>query len=270
MKLRVLMDNHTEIDAYYLGEPAVSYWIEDEGQKFLFDTGYSDAFLKNAVAMGIDLTEAEAVLLSHSHNDHTGGLCSLLSLPFGRKPGIIACPDAVLPHELDGMDIGSPMQKAELEQAAELTLTKEPLWLTERLVFLGEIPREMPFEPEYAIGTVIREGGQEQDFMRDDTALAYCGRDGLSIITGCSHAGICNMISYAKKVTGIRQVRSVLGGFHLFEPDERAKETIAFLKQERIPELYPCHCTSFQVRAALHAECPCGEIGVGMELEGRP
>ena len=69
----------------------------------------------------------------------------------------------------------------------------------------------MPFEPEYAIGTVIREGGQEQDFMRDDTALAYCGRDGLSIITGCSHAGICNMISYAKKVTGIRQVRSVLG-----------------------------------------------------------
>ena len=128
----------------------------------------------------------------------------------------------------------------------------------------------MPFEPEYAIGTVIREGGQEQDFMRDDTALAYCGRDGLSIITGCSHAGICNMISYAKKVTGIRQVRSVLGGFHLFEPDERAKETIAFLKQERIPELYPCHCTSFQVRAALHAECPCGEIGVGMELEWRP
>ena len=76
------------------------------------------------------------------------------------------------------------MQKAELEQAAELTLTKEPLWLTERLVFLGEIPREMPFEPEYAIGTVIRGGGQEQDFMRDDTALAYCGRDGLSIITG--------------------------------------------------------------------------------------
>ena len=53
MKLRVLMDNHTEIDAYYLGEPAVSYWIEDEGRKFLFDTGYSDAFLKNAAADSI-------------------------------------------------------------------------------------------------------------------------------------------------------------------------------------------------------------------------
>ncbi len=219
MKLRVLMDNHTEIDAYYLGEPAVSCRIEDEGRNFLFDTGYSDAFLKNAAAMGTDLTEAEAILLSHSHNDHTGGLRSLLALPFGRKPKVIACPDAVLPHELDGMDIGSPLRKAELAQATELILTKESLWLTERLVFLGEIPREIPFEPKYAIGMVMRAGGREPDFMRDDTALAYCGESGLSIITGCSHAGICNMISYAKKVTGIRQVRSVLGGFHLFELD---------------------------------------------------
>lgn len=267
MKLKVLMDNHTEIDAYYLGEPAVSYWIEDEGRKFLFDTGYSDAFLKNAAAMGIDLAEAEAILLSHSHIDHTGGLRPLLALPFGRKPKIIACPDALLPHELEGMDIGCPMGRAELEQAAELALAKEPLWLTERLVFLGEIPREMAFEPEYAIGTVARESGREPDFMRDDTALAYCGAGGLSIITGCSHAGICNIISYAQKVTGVRRVRSVLGGFHLFELDGRAKETIAFLKREGIPELYPCHCTSFRVRAALHGECPCGEVGVGMELE---
>lgn len=48
MKLTVLMDNHTEIDVYHLGEPAVSYWLEADGKRFLFDTGYSDAFLKNA------------------------------------------------------------------------------------------------------------------------------------------------------------------------------------------------------------------------------
>lgn len=58
MKLTVLMDNHTEIDVYHLGEPAVSYWLEADGKRFLFDTGYSDAFLKNAKAMGIDLTTA--------------------------------------------------------------------------------------------------------------------------------------------------------------------------------------------------------------------
>ena len=70
MKLTVLMDNHTEIDVYHLGEPAVSYWLEADGKRFLFDTGYSDAFLKNAKAMGIDLTTADAILLSHGHNDH--------------------------------------------------------------------------------------------------------------------------------------------------------------------------------------------------------
>ena len=63
MKVRILMDNHTEIDVYYLGEPAVSYWLETEGKTFLFDAGYSDAFLKNAKEMDIDVTQTEAVTL---------------------------------------------------------------------------------------------------------------------------------------------------------------------------------------------------------------
>ena len=55
MKLRVLVDNNTYIDRYYLGEPAVSYYIECDGIRLLFDAGYSDVFLKNAEALGIDL-----------------------------------------------------------------------------------------------------------------------------------------------------------------------------------------------------------------------
>lgn len=269
MKLRILMDNHTEIDVYYLGEPAVSYWIETEGKAFLFDAGYSDAFLKNAADMGIDVAKADAILLSHSHNDHTGGLQSLLQQGTGlaEKTKCIAHPDVFLPHALDGMDIGSPVTAAELAEKVDLQLTKEPVWLTEKLVWLGEIPRTSDFEPAYAIGTVERDGRKEADFIPDDTALAYIGEKGLSIITGCSHAGICNIIAYAKKVTGVEKVQSVLGGFHLFEVDERAKKTIAFLQKETIPELYPCHCTSFAVRAALHAASPVKEVAVGTELE---
>ena len=55
MRLTVLMDNNTYIDRYYLGEPAVAYYIEDGEKKILFDTAYSGAFLNNADAMGIDL-----------------------------------------------------------------------------------------------------------------------------------------------------------------------------------------------------------------------
>ncbi len=267
MKLRILMDNHTEIDVYHLGEPAVSYWLETEGKAFLFDVAYSDAFLKNARDMEIDITQAAAVLLSHSHNDHTGGLQFLKKLDFPKKPLFIAHPDALLPHDWNGMDIGSPVSEGELAEVFEMKLTKEPVWLTEKLVWLGEIPRMQPFEPAYAIGTVEKGGEKQADYIIDDTALAYVGEKGLSIITGCSHAGICNIIEYAKKLTGVEQVQSVLGGFHLFQVDERAKATISYLKEENIPELYPCHCTSFAVRAALHAECPVQEVAVGRELQ---
>jgi len=267
MKLKILMDNHTEIDVYYLGEPAVSYWIETEGKHFLFDAAYSDAFLKNAKDMEIDVTKAEAVLLSHSHNDHTGGLKPLLELDYEKKPRFIAHPDALLPHDWNGMDIGSPVAEEALAERFELHLTKEPVWLTEKLVWLGEIPRVQSFEPAYAIGTVEKNGKKEDDYIVDDTALAYVGEKGLSIITGCSHAGICNIIAYAKQLTGVEQVQSVLGGFHLFDVDERAKETIAYLKREQIPELYPCHCTSFAVRVALHQECPVKGLWVCKELE---
>lgn len=267
MKVRILMDNHTEIDVYYLGEPAVSYWLETEGKVFLFDAGYSDAFLKNAKDMDIDVTQAEAVLLSHSHIDHTGGLQFLTELKFPKKPRFIAHPDAILPHDWNGMDIGSPVSAEKLAEKFIIELTKEPVWLTEKLVWLGEIPHTLDFEPAYAIGTVEKDGVKTADYIPDDTALVYVGEKGLSIITGCSHAGICNIITYAKKLTGVERVQSVLGGFHLFDVDERAKATIAYLKKENISELYPCHCTSFAVRAALHAEAPVKEVAVGTELE---
>lgn len=55
MKLTILVDNNTYIDKYYYGEPAVSYYIETEGKRVLFDTGYSDVILRNAEKMGINL-----------------------------------------------------------------------------------------------------------------------------------------------------------------------------------------------------------------------
>lgn len=73
MKLTVLVDNNTLIDQYLLGEPAVSYYIEDEDEKILFDTGYSDVFIRNVEKLHINLADITKIVFSHGHNDHTGG-----------------------------------------------------------------------------------------------------------------------------------------------------------------------------------------------------
>ena len=93
MKLTVLIDNNTYIDEYYIGEPALSYYIEDENERLLFDTGYSDAFIRNAQAMNIDLSAISTLVLSHGHNDHTGGIKYLMNQYPDCKCKIVAHPD---------------------------------------------------------------------------------------------------------------------------------------------------------------------------------
>ena len=68
------------IDRYFLGEPGVSYLIQDEGREILFDVGYSDVFIKNAQKMNIHLRNLNFIVLSHGHLDHTWGLVTLIKL----------------------------------------------------------------------------------------------------------------------------------------------------------------------------------------------
>jgi len=266
MKITVLMDNNTYIDKYYLGEPAVSYYIETEGKKILFDAGYSDAFIKNAVSMGIELSDLGIVALSHGHNDHTGGLKDLIKIEFNNIPKLVAHPDAFLDKEIDDLKIGCPVAQTELKKYFNIEYYTKPKKLTDKLIFLGEIPVSNDFEIRYSIGNTVRNGNTEEDYMLDDTALVYMGDKGLYIVTGCSHSGICNIVSYAKKITGEDKIEAIIGGFHLFDINERTVRTMDFLAKENIPIMYPCHCTSFKVRAKLSDIANVAEVGVGLEL----
>jgi 7,8-dihydropterin-6-yl-methyl-4-(beta-D-ribofuranosyl)aminobenzene 5'-phosphate synthase len=70
-------------------------------------------------------------------------------------------------------------------------LSAEPIWLTDRLVFLGQIPPANHFEPRPSIGSLKNASGIKEERLLADSALAYCAREGLVIIAGCSLAGIC-------------------------------------------------------------------------------
>lgn len=266
LKLKILIDNNTYIDHYYYGEPAFCCHLETGGQRILFDAGYSAMFMDNAAQDGLDLSQVSAVVISHGHNDHTGGLGPFLE-KFGRPDlRLIAHPQAFKPKTLEGLDIGSPLSGEELSRRAALILTKDPLEIAPNLYFLGEIPLQHDFETQSPIGQLIDGGGAQDDYIIEDSALAYKGQNGLYVITGCSHRGICNIIEQAKEVCGDKRVLGVIGGFHLFKNDRRVEKTVEYFLASGIKELYPCHCVSFEVKAAINQVLKVNEVGVGLEI----
>ena len=106
------------------------------------------------------------------------------------------------------------------------------------------------------------------DYVMDDSALAIKTEDGLVVVTGCSHAGIANIIEYAKQVTGENHIVSVIGGFHLQDADEdRLTQTGDYLKALSPDSLYPCHCTDLAAKISLARFIKINEVGVGLKLD---
>ena len=101
----------------------------------------------------------------------------------------------------------------------------------------------------------------------EDSALVYEHSDGLFIITGCSHAGICNIIEYAKQVCNDERILGVIGGFHLFEVNDQIVKTIDYLQENNIQYLYPAHCVSLDVKIEMAKQLKIREVGVGLVLE---
>lgn len=264
MKITVLMDNYTYIDQYYLGEPAAAYLLETGEKTILLDTGYSAVTLENAGRMGIDLSKVTDVVISHGHNDHTGGLLPFLAAHPGNV-NIHLHPDALLKKRCDGLDVGIPFDPAALPGHAKLCLSNVPKEIAPNVLFLGEIPRMNPLEAP-AVGETDRCGVFEPDFLLDDTALAITTADGLFILTGCSHAGICNMVQYASALTGESRIAGILGGLHLFECNEQAAFVTERLLALGVKTLYPCHCTSLAVKTMLAQHFDVKEVGVGFTL----
>ncbi len=275
MQLTVLVDNNTIIDRYFLAEPGLSFLIEDENLSVLFDTGYSDIFIKNAQKMGKNLAHLDYIVLSHSHLDHTWGIEPYLRYltelaiehrSFSR-PVLVAHPESLTGVSAHGLrEIGSLISKNRLAKHFDLQLSKKPQFLTDNLIFLGEIPGTNDFEGVLPFGR--KDGSNEDDMVIEDSALVYKTSNGLVIITGCSHSGICNIIEYAKKVCKDQKILDVIGGFHLLNPTKRQMEgTISYFENLCPNSVYACHCTDLASKIALSRVVNIKEVGVGLSLQ---
>ncbi len=274
MEITVLVDNNTLIDRYFLAEPGLSLLIQDDEMTVLFDTGYSDIFLKNAAKMGKNLTALDYLVLSHSHLDHTWGIEPLVKYytelqieqrSFNR-PTLVAHPEIFISMGADGFgEFGCLLSETKLAKHFPLQLSKQPQSLSSRLTFLGEIPRRNDFEAILSFGR--KEGTNEDDYVIDDSALVYHSSKGLVIITGCSHAGICNIVEYAKEICGDHRVVDIIGGFHLQNPPKRQLEgTISYLNALQPDTVHACHCTDLLSKIALSHTVRLKEVGVGLSI----
>ncbi|MCZ4695822.1 MBL fold metallo-hydrolase [Ancylomarina euxinus] len=234
-KITILCENDTSKRAarFCRSEWGFSAFVETNQVKILFDTGHTSLYKQNANALDIDLNQTDFVVLSHHHWDHTSGM---LSHEFKEKKKLI-----LHPHILEKVS----EEKAHLfNRDFELIASETSLEFAPGIFYLGQIPRVMSFE----------KGEHKGDSMLDDSAIAIKTAKGVIVLTGCSHAGICNICEYAKEVTD-QDLYAVVGGFHLTQKIQATvRKTIEYFKAENVEHIYPMHCVDFPTLVRFYDE----------------
>ena len=273
LKITTLIENLPDADGNLQYEHGFSAYIEANGERILFDTGQTGAFAENAEMLGIDLSATDAVILSHGHYDHTGGVPELLSL-INKETPVYAGKEFFLPKYKRLEDgtwkyNGNPFEK---EQLPKLHYIEEDVTvLSENLYLFKNFARGNNFEtvnPKFFVKTEV---GFEQDLFPDEIALGLKTKQGLVLIVGCSHVGIVNILEHVKKHLPI-PVAAVLGGTHLIEAgEERLQETVKEFKTHGIKTIAVSHCTGEAGMELLQKEFPAGFVlnctGTRLEFE---
>ncbi len=244
MKIIVLTENHA--GGKYGAEHGLSYFVESKDFKFLLDTGHSDLFLKNAKKGGINLNEeVGTIVLSHGHWDHGNGLEFIL----GKK--LICHPRSFMKrYRKGGIDnIGLNQPSSFYYTNFDIEESREPVEIFPSVYFLGEIPRRTGFESRK---TPFTDESGDPDYVSDDSAIAIVSDNKLSVLSGCAHSGIVNIVNYAREISQVHDLKMVIGGFHLKHRDEQTGKTIEFFKNNRPEILIPSHCTDLPALSLFH------------------
>lgn len=264
MKITVAVDNTVPTNAKrpFRGEHGLSLLLEASDGLFLFDAGQSDLLIHNLSLLGIRPADLTAIIVSHGHYDHTGGLTAVLTHAKKKLPVYIHR-DAFIPRFSQSADqqrfIGIPYSKDLLAQlGADFQYIDKPFRLTSDLWLSGPIPRQCSFETSNQ--QFVLQDEQNclcQDHVQDDMAIYHTSVKGLTVISGCAHAGIINTIEHGLSVTQEKKLRGIVGGTHLGPAtNEQQMGTLEQLQRYNPECIAPNHCTGFNVMHTLAHQFP--------------
>lgn len=255
IKIQNLVENNTAENKALQAEHGLSFFVETPGHKFLFDCGASDKVLYNARRLGVDLTQAEAVILSHSHFDHSYGYREVVDAGLAAKI-LYHGPDfwqkkyaksSLCYNDLScGFDQCLLRTHGIMERVVKGTLELAPgLWL------MSDFQRTHACETIPARFVKDTPAGMIPDDFADEVCLVMETVEGLVVLVGCSHPGILNIISTIHDRLH-KPIYGVLGGTHLMEADEgRIAKTLEELKRLGIRIAGLCHCSGDLVREKI-------------------
>ena len=280
VRITILSEN-TATRPDLVPEDGLSVFVETEHHKILMDSGWKDHFLANADALGVDATAADTVILSHNHYDHGQSM----PLFFDRRqdanyrfylssdalwPVFHRRADGSLTSTSSGLTDGELIRRRVPHKYIEAPVY-HPFADEPEIALLSRFERRCDFEPMLEEFRQQRGGELVRDEFNHELALALPVKEGLVLLTGCAHSGVCNMILAAEERLG-RPVIAVIGGTHLKASGAaRAKATIDFFNSRpALATAAVCHCTGAPALALFAEGCraytPCG-AGSVLEFE---
>jgi 7,8-dihydropterin-6-yl-methyl-4-(beta-D-ribofuranosyl)aminobenzene 5'-phosphate synthase len=246
----------------------VTTHIGGESHTMLFDAGPEGAtLLRNATILGVDFGRVEAAVLSHGHWDHGGGLLTAIETIVKARghvecfmhPGMFAQRASRL---ADGTVLVQqrPADPPRLTSAgANVVVTRDPQLIAGGTVYVsGEVPRVTPYE--VGLPGHMRRGAngewEPDPLIIDERFIAVRVKDkGLFVLSGCSHAGIVNVLTHAREVFTADGLYGVMGGFHLAGVNEKIiPDTVSDLTRFGLEFMAPGHCTGWRAMTVIARE----------------